>query len=227
MKKYALIFLLVLLFGACKKNPPKAAVIKPKCEKKFVHMYGIAIDSLLLKKYNDSLLYSFYRQNGFRTVWSKAETRKSAAAAIEKAGEDGLDPNEYNADKLSKREKKIHSMSEKEMIEYDILLTASVRKYMSHLAKGKLNPKKLYWNWDLRPDDSEVNTLLSEAIVKDSLSAAISRVMPKHVMYLKLKKALQLIEQFPKDRCPTIDTKDQKISAKDTNNALLAIKKRL
>jgi murein L,D-transpeptidase YcbB/YkuD len=172
------------------------------------------------------MLFAFYRQNSFKTVWSKAELRKAAATAVSGADADGLDPKDYNLNQLQKFEKKINSLSEREMVEYDILLTLSLRKYLDHLLTGKLNPKELYRNWDLRPQ-ADVNTVLSVAIAKDSLVETIEESIPSDLTYRSLRLALQIVSDFPKDRCKEIFTDDVKITYKDTNNSILDIKTRL
>ena len=65
------------------------------------------------------------------------------------------------------------------------------------------------------------------AKVEQSLNEyKIEQLKPNHVVYLKLKKALEIINSFPKDTFSKIEIAN-KIVANDTNSALINIKKRL
>lgn len=60
----------------------------------------------------------------------------------------------------------------------------------------------------------------------DSLAYKIEQLKPNFIVYKKLKKALQIINSFPKDTFRKIEIAD-KIIPNDTNFALIGIKKRL
>ncbi|HLA55264.1 MAG TPA: L,D-transpeptidase family protein [Flavobacterium sp.] len=223
MNKYLLLFFLIAFIG-CKK--PAKPEIK-SVGKTFKHeMKGLAIDSVFLQQYENGLLSSFYKMNGYETVWSKPELRKSVTEMLSKSAEDGLNPDDYGTEKLLKYESKINFLSQKQLVQYDILMTQALQKYLSHMANGKLNPKVIYANWDLPRNKFDVNVRLSEGISGDSLDVVIEKAKPTHLVYKRLKTALQLIDGFPKDNLKKIVT-DKKIVRNDSSEVVLNIKKRL
>ena len=226
MTKYFLIFFLLFLVAGCKKE-------KQELQKKAVpiktfknEMKGLAIDSTDLREYKDSLMFIFYKMHGFETVWSKPQLRKSITNILSESAVDGLSPEDYSVKKLQLWENKINSLSKKELIAYDVQFTLSVRKYMRHLWNGKLNPKNLYRDWDLKRNNIDINTMVSEGISGDSLEIVFEKSKPNHLMYKRLKEALAIIDKFPKDNVGKINASD-KIVRNDTNNAIINIKKRL
>lgn len=224
MPRFLLLLMLVALIG-CKKSEPKLIA---KTEKVFPHeMKGLAIDSVFLQTYKNDSLTSFYQMNGYETVWGQLDLRTLILDMLAKSDEEGLDPKDYNVKKLQQYESEITTLSEKELIEYDILATLSMQNYFSHLSNGKLDPKEIYPDWDLKRNKTQINVRLSEGISGDSLAIVIDKAKPAHLMYHKLKTALQLIQAFPKDNYRKIVIGDKKILQNDTTDVLLNIKKRL
>jgi len=223
-KYYAL--LLFFIFISCKKEQP----VKPLPEKSKTEIRrepkSITIDSMILVDKKKERLLAFYRSHGFGTVWNSPKIRKTIIEALADAEQEGLFPKDYKVPTLEKLEAKTNSFSDKQMVDYDILLTVSLQKYLWHLTKGKLNPKELYRDWDLKINNLDINELLSNAMKGDSLAKAIESVKPHHVVYERLKKALKLIDKLPKDTLkPIVFT--AKIVRNDTNNSVVQIKRRL
>lgn len=225
MSRYICLCLLFLLVG-CKKEMPAVAQKKPL--KTFRHeMKGLPIDSVSLLQFKDELLLTFYQMNGFQTVWVEPKTRENIAEILLKSEEDGLEPTDYYVAKLQKYEKKINDLSQKELIDYDITITRALQKFAVHLSKGKANPRLLYRNWDLNPNIVDINLRLSEGLSGDSIARVIEKLKPTHFTYKRLKTALELINEYPKDKYLQKISADKKIVRNDTNNALVAIKKKL
>ncbi|HMI07792.1 MAG TPA: L,D-transpeptidase family protein [Flavobacterium sp.] len=225
MRKYFFLISLSLLLG-CKndKIPDKSS--EEKVQKFDRDGKSIVFDSVTVTKKKDAVLTTFYRMHEFGTVWNKPEIRKKLTQLLIDSEEEGLNPEDYNVGKIQKLEQKANSLSDKEMVNYDILLTVSAQKYLWHLGNGKLNPKNLYRDWDLKPNKIDVNLLLSSGIHGDSLAKVMESVKPSHPIYKYLRLALQKIDSLPKDTIKTIAFKD-KIYRNDTSNSIITIKKRL
>lgn len=188
-------------------------------------MKGLAVDSAAIAS-KDSALAVFYRMNNFQTVWYRRENRKAVENYLQHADRDGLFPEDYSVKELLAFEKKFDDLTETELVTYDTLLTSSFRKYLSHLAQGKLNPRQLYGDWDLKRTAYDVNTVLSAGISGDSLEIVIQKAKPSHDHYRRLEKALEILDDFPKAKFEKIP-ETEKIRLNDTNNAIIAVKKRL
>ena len=229
MRKLLFITLL-MTFACCKKDRHEAAPLaKPKVVKFKKEVKGFAIDSAdLAEKSQDSMLVDFYRLNDFETVWNKPEIRKAIIFMLAKsADEDGLKPSDYYVRKLELFESNKQILSTEKKIDYDVLLTKAVRKYLRHLSRGRLNPISLYRTWDLKRNTFDTNALLSGGISGDSISAVVEMARPNHLVYKKLMTALQIVNAYPEQKALTqIDTL-LKIKRGDTSDVMPEIKKRL
>jgi L,D-transpeptidase YcbB len=187
----------------------------------------IEIDTILIAPFKSKSLMDFYRSRENKTVWQSEKNRKIILETLKKSETEGLNPSDYNISKLEKLEKKFTEFDEEEQVNYDILLTYNFEKYLNHLHSGKLDPKKLYSNWDLRKDELDTTAILNKALVKDSLAGEIKKCQPIALTYHKLIKALALINEFPEDKTNSIDSIEGKINHNETNPAIINIKKKL
>jgi murein L,D-transpeptidase YcbB/YkuD len=230
MNKLYFFLTLLLIFG-CKKAPladtncSERKTIKPTLRLK-PEGNAQKIDSLSLIPFESKTLEEFYQSTGFETVWQSEKYRKVILDKLNNCEEEGLNPSDYNVKALNDFEKKITSLNEIEITNYDILLTYEFQKYLTHLSKGKLNPKNLYTNWDLVENNFDVNTRIFEGFTNKSIEELIEKTKPSSFTYKKLIKALKLINEFPDDHLNKIIAND-KITLNDTNNSLKQIKKRL
>lgn len=223
---YRLLSILFLfLLVKCKKEvvpekPPEKVTKFQRDEK------SVVFDSVLIAKKNDTMLTSFYRTYDYATVWNNAATRQKTIQLLTDSEKEGLNAEDYNVAQIEKLEKKSALFSDAEMVAYDILITTAVQKYLWHLSNGKLDPKKLYRDWDLKPNAIEINKLLAAGIQGDSIGKVMESIKPNHAVYKSLKAALEKIEHYPKDTIKTIAF-TVKIVLNDTNNSLIAIKRKL
>ncbi len=224
-------YILLLLFGvlSCKKEEiKKKAALIPPAPAIIIQPEGKAlpVDSLLLIPFNSKTLTEFYKSSGYKTVWQSEKHRKIILKQLLDSEEEGLHPADYKVTKLQKYERKFTLLNDEEIVNYDILLTRNLQKYMYHLTNGRLNPRALYPDWDLKENKIEINETIASFFKNDSLAYKIDQLKPNHVVYKKLKKALKIINSFPKDTFSKIEIAT-KIIPNDTNSTLISIKKRL
>ena len=220
------LFVLLVIVTSCKdkkinpENTPEPEVIISSEGR------SIAIDSLLLKKTNDSVLVAFYKTNSLRTFWSDFSCREDLIQLFNAVENNGLSNKDFELKKIAKNEKSFHKLNDNELIDYDILLTKNLIKYIEKIAVGSQDPSKLYKDWDLKKNKINIQELLVTFQKKDSFDYAISNIKPQHPVYKSLEEALKLLSTFPKDDLKKIEIAE-KIVANDTNNILIDIKKRL
>lgn len=150
MKK--LYYLVVIcIFIGCKKDTPKDTPIVKKSTPAIIltDERKVEIDTALLNTFKSETLKQFYIASENQTVWGNLKKRQYVLSQLEKSDLLGLEPEDYRTAQLKKFETKIGSLSDKDLGTYDILLTYNFEKYLNHIHKGKLDPKKLYNNWDL------------------------------------------------------------------------------
>ncbi|RYJ39780.1 Peptidoglycan binding domain-containing protein [Flavobacterium anhuiense] len=218
----------ICLFLGCKKEDPKPTpIIKKKAPAIILtDERTVEIDTGLIGIYKSETLKQFYAASENQTVWGNLKKRTFVLAQLEKSEELGLEPEDYKISQLKKFESKVTSLSDKDLATYDILLTYNFEKYLNHIYKGKLDPKKLYTNWDLDEKEFDVNSVLIKGFNKNKLDSIVENIQPKTETYKELLKALEIINTFPDDNVKTIEATD-KIVLNDTNPALTNIKKRL
>ncbi len=227
MKKlYSLV--VICIFVSCKKETPKPTPVIKKAVPAIIltDERKVEIDTALIGTFKSETLKQFYIASENQTVWGNLEKRKFVLSHLEDSDKLGLEPENYKASQLKKFESKISSLSDKDLATYDILLTYNFEKYLNHLYKGKLDPKKLYNNWDLDEKVFDVNNILIKAFNKNKLESIIDSIQPQTQTYKQLLKALELINTFPDDDIKPIEGVE-KIVLNDTNSALINIKKRL
>ncbi len=221
---YLLFFVLVLISCNKKKNPDstkKALPVEITDEGKV-----LGIDSTFISKTKDSIVSAFYQSNENRTFWLAFNCRESLLTILNSVEEEGLNSKDFDLKKIGKLEKSIQSLSDKELVEYDLILTQNLKKYVEKTAKGSLNPKELYKDWDLKENKIDVQQLLLNFQRKDSFDFSLNEVKPQHIIYQKLKNSLKIINQFPDENFKKLEIKD-KIVLNDTNDVLIEVKKRL
>lgn len=226
---YLWIFLIVGV--ACQRHTGEMAqvvevqepIIVPKI---IVDSGAITFDSSLVLKYENPKLIAFYRATNFKTVWQKKKYREFFLNHFKNAASDGLDPKDYAVESLTDFENQENTLTNEQRIEYDILLTIKVQTFLTHLRAGKLDPKALYSDWDLPKPNFEVNTLLAKALEEHQIESAVEQATPNSIVYQQLKKALQLIDNYPNRTFAPL-TFVRTLIPKDTSFQMRTIKKRL
>lgn len=227
MKKI-LIFLLAIMVLSCERESKKKIKAPMPASMPVILVEGKAvnIDSILLKPYASKVLKEFYLASGFKSVWQTKNDREEILEQLSNSENEGLISADYYSIILRKLEKKYAKLNDVERAKYDILLTHSFQKYILHLTNGRLNPKLVYQNWDLKENEININETIAVMLKTDSLKHIIKQLIPSHLVYRSLKKALKIINSFPLDTFSRIEI-EKKIVPNDTNQSLLGIKRRL
>lgn len=190
-----------------------------------LHPYS-QIDSLMILQQQDSLLESFYRQNDFRVFWNSRDARSAVINAVSTAYADGLDPQDYWLPSLQQSEMQFDMMTNQQHDAYDMLLTQSVQKYVSHIAYGKLDPNQLYDDWILPRLEIDINDLILKNAGSANFPTIIDSLKPQHEVYQSLKRALIAIDAIPHQMVDSIRI-TKKIVANERRDVVLLIKRRL
>ncbi|HEY9170573.1 MAG TPA: L,D-transpeptidase family protein [Lutibacter sp.] len=224
MRFISVFFIFILLVSCKEKVPPKIVPI-PKIE---ITEAGkiIPIDSAKIASIKDSSLIAFYEAVQYKTFWMADSTRVKIISLFNQVQDDGLFPKDFDLKRIHKSEKDITNLSDSELVDYDILLTENLSIYVQKVSKGRLNPRKLYNNWDLKENNIDFKRLLLNFQKKDSFDYAVNSASPSHLVYKRLKAALKIINTFPKDTFKKIEIKN-KIVLNDSNEAMIKIKNKL
>jgi murein L,D-transpeptidase YcbB/YkuD len=224
-KKYFVALLIIIVI--CNKTISKNSSSQVSFfELPFNQKYN-AIDSTRILNTHNDLLIDFYRKNNYELAWNSKSNREILIQEIANSENEGLEPKEYNQTTLLNFESKRETLSDSLLIDYDIALTLSAQKLIAHLSKGKLNPKKLYRNWDLDEKKISENSILDEGIKSNNLKTALENCKPNHWVYKKLKSSLKLLKHYPAEKTIGLINLKEKIVPNTKNNYIPIVKKRL
>jgi murein L,D-transpeptidase YcbB/YkuD len=226
MNKFYLVFIfLILIFW--NKSILKYSIFKTAVYEFSPNNKSSVIDSTLILNTHNNLLIDFYRKNNFELVWNSKSDRDILIQEIANSENEGLEPKDYNQVTLINYEEKREALTDSLIINFDIALTLSAQKLISHLSNGKLNPKKLYRNWDLEEKKIPVNFILEEGLNNEKLKANLENCKPNHWVYKKLKSCLKLLKKYPVEKTIGLINLKEKIVPNTKNSYIPLVKKRL
>ncbi|WP_394758115.1 murein L,D-transpeptidase [Flavobacterium sp.] len=226
--KHIYLFLAIIVFICCKNTSIKNTSENNDFVDFSFLKFSVKIDSVLLSSYNNPALITFYKNYNNETVWTSNEKRVVILDEFKNATNEGLLPNDYNYDKLLDLHNKFNSLDDPKIVEFDLLFTQSLQKYVSHIYKGKISPKITAGDWDLKEKTIDANTLIIEAFENNSFPTLFENCKPKHPVYKSLKEALRILNSFPKDSVQFIILKPKdKISLNKSHKIVKTIKSRL
>jgi murein L,D-transpeptidase YcbB/YkuD len=204
-------FALTFTFQSCKKSrsdigkilytKTRNKVFKDVTPEGFAEVFQKVLADEKSKLAYPQLITAFYSQNDYDPVFVMNHIfngdLKATVAYYQRAGEHGLDPRLFNADKISVlinkfyNKKAIKNLDEAyhDMAELELLTANSLISYSSALQYGVINPRWIYVRYytkTARPDSTSMSRVFHIA----SLKTYLDSIQPKNPQYLMLQKAL-------------------------------------
>jgi len=141
--------------------------------------------------YSMAILPEFYENRDFMPAWNNWDALMDAFDALERTYEDGLNPEDYHADALTKLVSKMEQkLKENELdydwvAEFDILITDAIMLYAFHLLEGKVDPESLdpNWNYAFREISPDAPYNLERHIEAGNVSHALVQLRPQMPVY--------------------------------------------
>ncbi len=158
--------------------------------------------------------------------WKRQKNRNQLIKAIKDSKNEGLIPDDYYCDKIISMEENYKNLDSVQKVAYEDLLSKSFRKYINHLVNGKLKPKDLYPDWEIKTKPVNSDSLLKVALSEGSIQKTLDEYKPKLNIYKNLKKALAALEFYSEENFKPIVTKE-KFTLGAKSNTLIQIKERL
>lgn len=216
-------FFVCIIFISCEEKAPSQAKMLPEIEITAKDSI-ISIHSSIINHIKDSSIIAFYHAIENKTFWLANTNRENLISLISTADMEGLFLSDFDLEKIQHSEKNIDNLTDAALIDYDILLTKNLNRYIQKASKGDLNPNELYTNWELKENKINVEELLLNFQKKDYFNYALKEVLPNHIVYKKLKSALAIINSLPDYNFNNIEV-ESKIVLNDTNIVIVEIKK--
>lgn len=186
-------------------------------------LHNLKVDSSTINlKHKDSVL-AFYQLRNGTPAWRKGSNRNALFNAIKNIEKEGLIPEDYNIKFLEQ-----NLINSTNTVALDLLFTDTYLSFAYHLANGKLNPKKLYTDWQLNKNTFQFNNLLNNALNKQTLKTAINQLKPQHEIYQKLSNVLSSAKKrVGNDSLKTSVLHGSKIRPNRSDHRIINIRKRL
>lgn len=150
-------------------------------------------------------LAEFYAHNGHRLAWCDDSGHLLAATttlldALRRAGEHGLDPEDYALSRLDRLVAQIgkgplDDAAVARLADFDLLMTAGFFRYASDLSTGRVHPDEIRNDWHTNPPELDPLTKLDQARKDDNLAGLLEALPPPHAGYARLREALKRLHE--------------------------------
>ena len=151
-------------------------------------------------------LTEFYANNGQRLAWCDDSGRllpvtATLLDALRRAGEHGLDPEDYALSRLDLLGAEIgkaplDDAAVARLADFDLLMTAAFFRYASDLSTGRVHPDEIRDDWHTNLPDLDPLTKLDRALESDHLPQLLEALPPPHAGYARLRDALSGLREI-------------------------------
>ena len=148
----------------------------------------MVIEKTLLFGVNERVV-NFYTNNHFETVWKDSVNRNDLISAIIDSQYDGVLPENYPLQKLINGHWNYNRLNLSQLKKIDIAYTETYFKIANQLALGKVNPKKLYGDWEPYLQKVDYDSVLKKSISEKHLYQSLEQIKPTNHLYAQYKKA--------------------------------------
>ena len=190
---------------------------------------GISNSIANVNLHHPSLLDSIYSKRDHKPIWTDRALREDLYRSIERANEDGLEPEDYHLAYLENSLSNLSQLSDEERSLTEIILTDAFFALASDYNSGKLNPSEIYDIWGVQSNELDLPGLLDYGVQQENIIAAIDSVVPKHEVYKGLKRSLKEYRKLAEnEENPTIISEDSvSIATDEKDERIPDIKRRL
>ena len=130
--------------------------------------------------------------------WTDAAGRPNAAAAqavalIASAADDGLDPSDFEADRLAQLTHRLRDAPEPmpdEATSLEAALDAQLPRYLRHLHRGRVAPSALGFRVGAQRDEPDYEALVNQAVAQPQFAQTAADLAPALPAYRQLRDAL-------------------------------------
>ncbi|MFY7810378.1 MAG: L,D-transpeptidase family protein [Flavobacterium sp.] len=192
----------------------------------FVEVKKEILPEITFQDIKDSLLFPFYKNNNYQLFWKDSLLRNQMINTIKNIEEEGMFLKDFDWETIKKYEKNIKNFTKKDSLEYDLLLTNNLKKYIQIGFYGKVNPRLFYKDYDLEIDTIAVPRILEKFRKNKNIDSLQNNVFPNHSIYKNLKLALKEFKDVPIENIKQLKF-TQKYLPDSTYTAIKEIKERL
>lgn len=183
MKNWTGIVVVLLIFTACNKVEIPNKQLKNA--EKIIRFESIDLFRET-RKLND-----FYAENKMIVVWKDSTNRSELISAIIDSRFDGVLPETYPLGTLINFHQHYERLKLNQLKNADLRFTETFFKIARQLSFGKVNPKKLYGDWEPYIHTIDEVSLLQQALQNKNVYETLENLKPKGNLYQTYKKAFE------------------------------------
>ena len=157
-------------------------------------------------------LDALYQASGYQPIWLSNDGSKNAVEVIkllQEAASHGLKTADYETAMLQQKLGVLKApldMQSKDLALYDAAISVSLLRFMQDLHYGRVNPRDLDYNIQLRTEKKlDIPALIKTSLAENSLSQLPALAEPRLPQYQKLKQALATYSSTPKAQAFKLD----------------------
>jgi murein L,D-transpeptidase YcbB/YkuD len=156
--------------------------------------------------YKDEL-EGVYAPRNYALVWFDGENVHPKAdhliAAVSRAGDQGLDAEDYDAALLAVRIREIRSgrlRDPEQLALFDTAMSIAFLRYVSNLHIGRVNPENVHIGLDLEDKKYDLASVLDQALNQGEIESLIANVQPALPVYKRIKQVLPKYRALAADK---------------------------
>ena len=159
-----------------------------------IHAYATAIAAGSQER---AALHKLYDAAGYAPLWLDATGRpgqdvRFAIQLLISAGEDGLEPADYDSVRLEQvaRDLAVRSSPAHELARFDVNLSASTLRFLRHLHTGRVDPRRLGFRVTMPSDAHDLAAALRVALTRHRVAELAAELQPATEQYRRLRLML-------------------------------------
>ncbi len=159
---------------------------------------GLGLDGTPLAAAETGQLRALYAGLSYGSLWTDEAGHPrliahEAIGLLSRAASDGLDPQDYHAERLGRLIAALEDSNRptpSEAAAFEVTLTRMTATYLRHLHSGRVDPEVVEFRMSVPPDHHDFAALLSAAVQRDRLGEVVSELTPPLLLYRDLRAAL-------------------------------------
>ncbi len=148
----------------------------------------------------------FYEGRGFRPAWVDVDgplaLADSVVAALERAGREGLNPDDYHLPRIRATLEELRGSGSRaagrvvgtpmaRLVDLELLLTDAFLLYGAHLVAGRVDPVTMHAEWTATRREADLVATLNRALDSGAVTAELEGLLPGHPEYFRIRSTLE------------------------------------
>ena len=137
-----------------------------------------------------------YESANFAPLWVNGDQLTSQATylieTLRASRLKGLNPSDYDAERLATQSRSLKGASAAAQASFDATLTQSTMRYISDLRIGRVNPKHLKFDVDVRSKQYDLPEFIAQQVVRaGNVQSVLDQIEPPYAGYRRIENSLK------------------------------------